>query len=146
MNKPKAIICDIDDTIVEPANKYKPIQNVIDFLIQQSQTYKIIMLTARYEKMRDFTVQQLRELGIPFDMLIMEQGDHENHYAGQTMEHGIYKAAEVQKLLKEYDIVLFIDNSRWARKNVKQLSVTTKKPENISNKILTKTAWNGIFI
>ena len=61
----KAIVCDIDDTIVAPAEKYKPIQNVIDFLKQNAGTYKIIMLTARYaDKMKDFTIEQLKDLEI----------------------------------------------------------------------------------
>ena len=134
----KAIVCDIDDTIVEPANKYKPIQNVIDFLKQNAESHKIIMLTARYaEKMKEFTVSQLKDLGIPYDMLIMETGNHENHHETRSNEHAVYKTNEVRKLMKKYDVVLFIDNSKPARTGVKMLGVRTKKPENISSDTLT---------
>ena len=145
--KEKAIVCDIDDTIVEPANKYKPIQNVIDFLKQNSKEYKIIMLTARYaHKMQEFTIKQLKDLGIPYTQLIMESGEHENHHETRSNEHAIYKTNEVRKLMAKYDVVLFIDNSKHARKDVKKLGIRTKKPENITPSTLTKTVWSGTFI
>ena len=145
--KEKAIVCDIDDTIVEPANKYKPIQNVIDFLKQNAGTYKIIMLTARYaDKMKDFTIEQLKDLGIPYTQLIMETGEHENHHETRSNEHAVYKTNEVRKLMAKYDVVLFIDNSKPARQGVKMLNVTTKKPKNIKPNTLTKNLWSGIFI
>ena len=145
--KEKAIVCDIDDTIVVPAEKYKPIQNVIDFLKQNAKEYKIIMLTARYaSKMQEFTAKQLKDLGIPYTQLIMESGEHENHHETRSNEHAVYKTNEVRKLMAKYDVILFIDNSKPARQGVKMLNVTTKKPENIKPNTLTKNLWSGIFI
>lgn len=144
MHEP-VIVCDIDDTIVmEP--DYAPIENVIEFLKQQGQTHKIFLLTARLETEREFTIKQMRELGIPFTEIIMEQFLDPNHHGRATNEHAIYKAEQVRILMGQYNVVLFIDNSKPARKAVQLLGVETKKPENISNKILTKTVWNGIFI
>ena len=145
--KEKAIVCDIDDTIVAPAEKYKPIQNVIDFLKQNAGTYKIIMLTARYhDDLYDLTIKQLSDLGIKYDMLIMEPGKHPSHHEKMSIEHAVYKTNEVRKLMEKYDVVLFIDNSKPARKGVKMLGVETKKPENIKPQSLTKNMWSGIFI
>jgi FMN phosphatase YigB (HAD superfamily) len=142
----KAIICDIDDTIVAPAKNYEPIKNVVDFLIENSNKYKIIMLTARIDTERDFTIKQLRDLKIPFDRLIMDSFRDKNHEDNTTVEHGIYKANEVRKLMTEFEVVLFIDNSKHARTDVKKLGIKTKKPENITPTVLTKTIWSGTFI
>jgi hypothetical protein len=145
MHEP-VIVCDIDDTVFKEHEDYAPIQNVIDFLIQQAQTKKIIMLTARLESEREFTVNQLRKVGIPFSDLIMEQFIDPNHEGSTTEQHAIYKAEKVRTIMSKYRVILFIDNSKPARQAVKKLGVLTKKPENISNKILTKTVWSGIFI
>jgi hypothetical protein len=48
--------------------------------------------------------------------------------------------------MTEFDVALFIDNSKHARKDVKKLGIRTKKPENITPNTLTKTVWSGIFI
>ena len=144
MHEP-VIVCDIDDTIImEP--DYKPIWNVIEFLKNQAQTTKIILLTARVESEREFTVKQMRELGVPYTDIIMEEFVDINHGGRATNPHGIWKADQVRILMNKYNVVLFIDNSKPARAAVKTLGVKTKKPENIKNNILTKTVWNGIFI
>ena len=105
------------------------------------------MLTARYaDQMKEFTIKQLKDLGIPYDMLIMEPGSHENHHESRSIEHGVYKTNEIRKLMAKYDVVLFIDNSKNARGGVKMLGVKTKKPENIKPNTLTKNLWSGIFI
>ena len=44
---PQAIICDIDDTVFEEDNNYKPIKNVIEFLQHHAQNYKIIMMKSK---------------------------------------------------------------------------------------------------
>jgi len=144
MHEP-VIVCDIDDTIImEP--DYAPIWNVIEFLKNQAQTTKIILLTARVENEREFTVKQMRDLGIPYTEIIMEQFVDVNHGGRATNPHGIWKAEQVRQIMNQYNVVLFIDNSKPARKAVQTLGVRTKKPENIQNNILTKTVWNGIFI
>lgn len=144
MHEP-VIVCDIDDTIVmEP--DYAPIWNVIEFLKNQAQTTRIILLTARLESEREFTVKQMRNLGVPYSEIIMETFVDVNHGGRATNPHGIWKAEQVRLIMNKYNVVLFIDNSKPARMAVKTLNVRTKKPENIQNNILTKTVWSGKFI
>jgi len=136
--KQNAIICDLDNTIVDEKNDYKPIQNVVDFLIQQAQTNKIIIMTARStDKKRELALKQLRDLKIPFDQLITNDKDQSSD---------TYKHDATQKVMQRYNVILFIDDLKDNRKVAKKLGIKTKKPENISNKILTKTVWSGIFI
>lgn len=136
--KQNAIICDLDNTIVDEKNDYKPIQNVVDFLIQQAQTSKIIIMTARStDKKRELALKQLRDLKIPFDQLITNDKDQSSD---------TYKYDATQKVMQRYNVILFIDDLKDNRKVAKKLGIKTKKPENISNKILTKTLWSGIFI
>jgi FMN phosphatase YigB (HAD superfamily) len=136
--KQNAIICDLDNTLVDEKNDYKPIQNVVDFIIQQAQTNKIIIMTARStDKKRELALKQLRDLKIPFDQLITNDKDQSSD---------TYKYEATQKVMEKYNVILFIDDMKENRKSAKKLGIKTKKPENISNKILTKTVWSGIFI
>jgi len=136
--KQNAIVCDLDGTILDHKDESKSLQNVVNFLIQQAQTNKIIIMTARSKDSRkSLAVKQLRELGIPFDQLITNDKDEDSD---------VYKKKEIQALKNKYNIVLFIDDLKKNRKAIKELGIKTKKPKNISNKILTKTVWSGIFI
>jgi ribonucleotide monophosphatase NagD (HAD superfamily) len=136
--KQNAIVCDLDGTILDHKDESKSLQNVVNFLIQQAQTNKIIIMTARSKDSRkSLAVKQLRELGIPFDQLVTNDNDEDSD---------VYKKKEIQALKSKYNIVLFIDDLKKNRKAIKELGIETKKPKNISNKILTKTVWSGIFI
>jgi len=136
--KQNAIVCDLDGTILDHKDESKSLQNVVNFLIQQAQTNKIIIMTARSKDSRkSLAVKQLRELGIPFDQLVTNDNDEDSD---------VYKKKEIQALKSKYNIVLFIDDLKKNRKAIKELGIKTKKPKNISNKILTKTVWSGIFI
>jgi len=136
--KQNAIVCDLDGTILDHKDESKSLENVVNFLIQQAQTNKIIIMTARSKESRkSLAVKQLRELGIPFDQLVTNDNDEDSD---------VYKKKEIQALKSKYNIVLFIDDLKKNRKAIKELGIETKKPKNISNKILTKTVWSGIFI
>jgi hydroxymethylpyrimidine pyrophosphatase-like HAD family hydrolase len=136
--KQNAIVCDLDGTILDHKDESKSLQNVVNFLIQQAQTNKIIIMTARSKDSRkSLAIKQLRELGIPFDKLVTNDKDEDSD---------VYKKREIQTLMNRYNIVLFIDDLKKNRKAIKELGIETKKPKNISNKILTKTVWSGIFI
>jgi len=135
--KPKAIVCDIHNTVLIPEKNDKPINNVIEFLKEHASTHKIIMMTASPEKDRAEVTNDLRELNIPFDEIIMNKLNEDSED---------YKYDAMKELLNKYDIILFIDNKKENRQAAKKLGIRTKKPENISNKILTKTVWSGIFI
>lgn len=136
--KQNAIVCDLDGTILDHKDESKSLKNVVNFLIQQAQTNKIIIMTARSKDSRkSLAIKQLRELGIPFDKLVTNDNDEDSD---------VYKKREIQTLMNRYNIVLFIDDLKKNRKAIKELGIETKKPKNISNKILTKTVWSGIFI
>jgi hydroxymethylpyrimidine pyrophosphatase-like HAD family hydrolase len=78
--KPKTIICDLDGTILNhfhrfsDLNKFDPellsgVKNKFDEW--DSLNHKIILMTARKESARKMTEEHLRQLGIPWDQLIM---------------------------------------------------------------------------
>ena len=82
--RPKTIICDIDGTLVEhmsphkachPDSKMILLPGTIDKLLEWERSgYRIILLTGRKESMRQVTEQQLKEVGIFYDLLIMGIG------------------------------------------------------------------------
>jgi hypothetical protein len=94
-------------------------------------------MTSSPEKDRAGVTKDLRDLSIPFDQIIMNKLNEESDD---------YKYDAVKELMNKYDITLFIDNKKENRQAIKKLGIRTKKPENISNKVLTKTVWSGIFI
>lgn len=82
--RPKTIICDIDGTLVrhyDPHTVSKPeyrmelLTGTIEKLLEwERKGYNIILLTGRKESMRQFTEQQLRDVGIFYDQLVMGVG------------------------------------------------------------------------
>lgn len=80
-NTYRTIFCDIDGVIVKSACSYmKPYLGAADGLednikvlneLYDSGKTSIIMTTARAEKFRDVTVQQLKRVGLKYEMLIM---------------------------------------------------------------------------
>ena len=78
--KPKTIFCDIDGTILNHVHKYsdvffeepKLLNGVLNkFNEWDSQGHKIILCTARKESGREITENQLKKLGLCWDILIM---------------------------------------------------------------------------
>lgn len=78
--KPKTIICDIDGTIIKHVHQYSDIKDdrpllnegVIEkFNEWDSFGHHIIVMTARKESARKKTEEDLRNIGIPYDQLIM---------------------------------------------------------------------------
>lgn len=76
----KAIFVDIDGTILEhPGGLIKTLfttQKVLPGVHEKIEKWKydghcIVIVTARAESMRDFTIRQLEEVGIVYDKLIM---------------------------------------------------------------------------
>ncbi len=84
MNNSKTIFCDIDGTLIKhhtPIETTKPnfkaeiLPGVLEKLKDWSlKNYKLILTTGRKESQREVTENQLRELGITYDMLIMGIG------------------------------------------------------------------------
>ena len=82
-DKVKTIVCDIDGTIFKHIHKYSYLTKspqVTDSVIAKfdewdSKAYRIILMTGRKESARQQTISQLREIGIPYDQLIMDAGN-----------------------------------------------------------------------
>ena len=53
VNNENVVFCDIDDTIVAPAEKYKPIQNVIDFLIENIKIVQELISDTKFKNYID---------------------------------------------------------------------------------------------
>lgn len=79
MIKYKTFFCDIDGTILKyrkfetyENTKAEPVESTIDYLCEASSNgHMIILTTARPEYLRDHTVVELHENGVPYDRLIM---------------------------------------------------------------------------
>ena len=82
--RPKTIICDIDGTLVKhmspniachPNSRMSLLPGTTSKLLEWERSgYRIILLTGRKESMRQVTEQQLKEVGIFYDLLIMGVG------------------------------------------------------------------------
>lgn len=94
MNKQNLVI-DIDDTLLKCDildGKYcnpRPIKEEVEILKELKNTYVIILHTGRHWNHYQTTVQQLKELDIPYDELVM----------GKPL--GIYVDRDSKKSLKE---------------------------------------------
>lgn len=80
MEKKETYFVDIDGTIFKyrkfetyKSSKPEVIQSTLDFLKEKSnEGHMIILTTARPESMRDHTVVELEENGVPYDRLTMQ--------------------------------------------------------------------------
>jgi len=140
MDKPKAIICDIDNTIID--DNFVPINNVIDFIKNASRTYKIICWTGRPEGAREETVLLLRRLGIPFDDLLMKP-----ETADEDLRHHTMKTIMLNEMKKKYDVQLVIDDNKKVRRSIKDYGgVKAKKGKKLNSTTFKKGEWEGAFI
>ena len=76
MLRPKTYLIDIDGTIARhndvPFIDMSPLLNSVDTLkVLRHQGHKIILVTARNEKFRERTIDNLNKCGIIFDQLVM---------------------------------------------------------------------------
>ena len=78
--KPATIFCDLDGTIMKHVHSFSEVTFTKPALLPgvrekfdewDSQGNRIILVTARKESAREITERHLRELGIPYDQLIM---------------------------------------------------------------------------
>ena len=104
-NRPKTIICDIDGTLVEhmppstacnPNSKMTLLPGTLDKLLEwESKGYRIILLTGRKESMREVTENQLREVGIFYDLLVMGVGGGERFLINDCKPDGAQSAQAI---------------------------------------------------
>lgn len=118
----KALICDIDDTIIHHGQL---IPDVVDFV--ESQDVAIMLVTGRLESERAATVDELRRLGMDYDQLFMNN-------LGANAKAPEFKKQTAEKLLKTYDIVFAIDNDGKARDAYASLGIDTINPANLPQK------------
>jgi dTDP-glucose pyrophosphorylase len=80
VNKSNTIFCDLDGTVLKHLHSYSEVSKVKPELLPgvaakfdewDSIGHKIILVTARKESGRELTERHLRELGLPYDQLIM---------------------------------------------------------------------------
>ena len=124
---------DIDNTVVDELNR--PIPLSVHWLRAASHHFDIMFLTGRHAEKRRVTEDLLRKLRIPYSELFM---DERNIPYGKQGESGraAMKARVIRNLLKTYDVVLFVDDSKQNRAAVKDLGVETKKPWNLTRDLL----------
>jgi len=115
----RAIICDIDDTLIHNG---RIIQDVADWVSEQE--IAILLVTGRLEKDREYTKQQLSKLGIDYDQLIMNN-------LGSYSRSIEFKKATAERLLKLYDVVYAVDNDGGARDAYASLGIDAIDPANL---------------
>lgn len=133
----KTIVCDIDDTLI--ASGGKAISKTVDFINSHSEGYQIILVTARNESRRSQTIAELKAIGVKYNSLVMNSGSSAPGAARA------YKKAAMQRILKNHDVVLAIDNSSQARSAYHSLGVRAIHPRDISSTSLSKSQWFGQF-
>jgi hydroxymethylpyrimidine pyrophosphatase-like HAD family hydrolase len=124
------IICDIDGTIVN-AGKY-PITRHIEWLNEMAKMHKIYLVTGRPDSTRAATEQVLKNAGVHYNRLIMNNGS--------TRESVQFKSSVAQQL-KDSGVVLAIDNDAGALRAYRRAGFKTMSP----GQMVVKTIWHGVF-
>jgi len=93
----KTIICDIDGTLTEymggghkavMENDHIPCPGVVDKMRDwEANGHRIILITGRRESVRQRTEDELRRLGIPFDILLMGYADSGRYLINDISPH-----------------------------------------------------------
>jgi HK97 family phage prohead protease len=109
---PQAVIVDIDGTLID-GNQV--IQRTYDFLEDMEDT-AIFIVTGRKSSQRETTVKQLQELNIKYDRLFMNPNSNDNIAE--------FKKVTAENLLKEYNVILAIDNDEANRAVFRDLGIT----------------------
>lgn len=109
---PLAVIVDIDGTLISGGRLIEKTYAYIDDM----QDTEIFIVTGRNDSERDSTIAELDSLGIDYDRLFMNPGS-----SAQTPE---FKKATAETLLKEFNVILAIDNNPANRKVYRELGIT----------------------
>lgn len=133
----KAIVCDVDDTLIN--SQGKGMDRTISFLNSHGDDYRIIIVTARNTSRREETIKELRDLGVKFDEIHLNPGSSAPGAAYS------YKKNVMNRLLNKYDVVLAIDNSERARSAYRSLGVKAVHPNSLSAGTMSKSLWEGFF-
>jgi uncharacterized protein len=121
-SKNKVLICDIDDTLIHNG---RIIPDVADFM--SSQDFGIILVTGRLVSTRRATEQELAKLGIDYDQLKMND-------LGTTAKSIEFKKQTAIELLKDYEVMMAIDNDGGAREAYASLGIPVIDPAHLPSK------------
>jgi uncharacterized protein len=109
---PQAVIVDIDGTLINAGGRVERVYNFLDDM----EDTEIFIVTGRNVDDRESTIAQLDELSIDYDRLFMNPGS--------TSDTADFKKATAESLLKEFNIILAIDNNETMRKVYRDLGIT----------------------
>jgi uncharacterized protein len=109
---PQAVIVDIDGTLIDGGGRVEKVYNFLDDMEDTA----IFIVTGRNVDRREETIKQLDELSIDYDRLIMNPGS--------TADTADFKKVTAENLLKEYNVILAIDNNPTMRKVYRDLGIT----------------------
>jgi HK97 family phage prohead protease len=109
---PQAVIVDIDGTLITSGGRNERVYNFLDDM----EDTEIFIVTGRNVDNRESTISQLDDLGIDYDRLFMNPGS--------TADTADFKRVTAENLLKEYNVILAIDNNPTMRKVYRDLGIT----------------------
>jgi HK97 family phage prohead protease len=109
---PQAVIVDIDGTLITSGGRNERVYNFLDDM----KDTEIFIVTGRNVDDRESTIAQLDELSIDYDRLFMNPGS--------TADTADFKRVTAENLLKEYNVILAIDNNPTMRKVYRDLGIT----------------------
>ena len=109
---PQAVIVDIDGTLITSGGRNERVYNFLDDM----EDTEIFIVTGRNVDDRESTIAQLDQLSIDYDRLFMNPGS--------TADTADFKRVTAENLLKEYNVILAIDNNPTMRKVYRDLGIT----------------------
>jgi HK97 family phage prohead protease len=109
---PLAVIVDIDGTLISGGRLIQKTYNYIDDM----QDTEIFIVTGRNDSTRAETEAQLDSLSVDYDRLFMNPGS--------TADTVAFKKATAESLLREYNVILAIDNNADNRAAYRELGIT----------------------
>ena len=109
---PQAVIVDIDGTLINSGGRVERVYNFLDDM----EDTEIFIVTGRNVNDREATIAELDDLSIDYDRLFMNPGS--------TADTADFKRVTAENLLKEYNVILAIDNNETMRKVYRDLGIT----------------------
>ena len=109
---PQAVIVDIDGTLIDGGGRVEKVYNFLDDMEDTA----IFIVTGRNVDRREETIKQLDELSIDYNRIFMNPGS--------TADTADFKRVTAENLLKEYNVILAIDNNPTMRKVYRDLGIT----------------------
>jgi len=113
----EVVVVDMDETMVTKS-RY-PIREVVDAVNRLA--HRVVIVTGREEEQRERTIEDLRYAAIGYDDLLMLPE------LGQDI--AAFKRDAVQELMRDYEVIAFIDDNGDNRDAVESLGVYVMTPE-----------------